>query len=50
MGIYTTNSAEACQFNASDSRMNVIVVEDDKQLQKVYLFFLEYGGGSRKSF
>lgn len=34
-GIYTTNSPEACLFNATDSRANVIVVEDDKQLQKI---------------
>ncbi|OQV24216.1 Long-chain-fatty-acid--CoA ligase ACSBG2 [Hypsibius exemplaris] len=35
VGIYTTNSPEACLFNAQDSHMNVIVVEDDKQLQKI---------------
>ncbi|XP_055353740.1 long-chain-fatty-acid--CoA ligase ACSBG2-like isoform X2 [Paramacrobiotus metropolitanus] len=35
VGIYTTNSPEACLFNAVDSRANIIVVEDDKQLQKI---------------
>ncbi|XP_011874843.1 PREDICTED: very long-chain-fatty-acid--CoA ligase bubblegum isoform X2 [Vollenhovia emeryi] len=34
-GIYTTNSPEACQYAAEHSRANIIVVEDDKQLQKI---------------
>ncbi|XP_055353201.1 long-chain-fatty-acid--CoA ligase ACSBG2-like [Paramacrobiotus metropolitanus] len=35
VGIYTTNSAEACLWNASDSRANIIVCDDDKQVQKI---------------
>lgn len=35
MGIYTTNSPDACQFVAFDSNSQVIVVEDDKQLKKI---------------
>ncbi|XP_018376144.1 PREDICTED: long-chain-fatty-acid--CoA ligase ACSBG2-like isoform X2 [Trachymyrmex cornetzi] len=34
-GIYTTNSPEACQYCAEYSRANIIVVEDEKQLQKI---------------
>lgn len=34
-GIYTTNSPEACQYCAEHSQANIIVVEDDKQLQKI---------------
>lgn len=34
-GIYTTNSAEACYHVASNSRANIIVVQDAKQLQKI---------------
>jgi len=34
-GIYTTNTAEACFYCAENSRANIIVVEDDKQLQKI---------------
>ena len=34
-GIYTTNSPEACKHVANNSRANVIVVEDDKQLEKI---------------
>ncbi|XP_036139807.1 very long-chain-fatty-acid--CoA ligase bubblegum [Monomorium pharaonis] len=34
-GIYTTNSPEACHYCAEHSRANIIVVEDDKQLQKI---------------
>ncbi|XP_059490029.1 long-chain-fatty-acid--CoA ligase ACSBG2 [Neocloeon triangulifer] len=34
-GIYTTNSAEACLYCAENSRANIIVVEDDKQLKKI---------------
>ncbi|XP_076262277.1 long-chain-fatty-acid--CoA ligase ACSBG2-like isoform X2 [Rhynchophorus ferrugineus] len=35
VGIYTTNSPEACKYCAEVSRANIIVVEDDYQLQKV---------------
>ena len=35
MGIYTTNSPEACYFVASDSKANIIVVENKVQLQKI---------------
>ena len=34
-GIYTTNSAESCAYCASDSKANIFVVEDEKQLAKV---------------
>ncbi|XP_043283437.1 very long-chain-fatty-acid--CoA ligase bubblegum-like isoform X2 [Venturia canescens] len=34
-GIYTTNSAQACQFCAESSRANILVVEDAKQLEKI---------------
>ncbi|KAJ3600042.1 hypothetical protein NHX12_033994 [Muraenolepis orangiensis] len=35
VGIYTTNSAEACQYVAENCRANIIVVENCKQLQKI---------------
>ncbi|XP_023674250.1 long-chain-fatty-acid--CoA ligase ACSBG2-like isoform X2 [Paramormyrops kingsleyae] len=35
VGIYTTNSPEACQYVAENCRANIIVVENHKQLQKV---------------
>ena len=35
MGIYTTNSAEACQYVLEHSRCNVAVVENNLQLQKI---------------
>ncbi|KOC68404.1 Long-chain-fatty-acid--CoA ligase ACSBG2 [Habropoda laboriosa] len=35
VGIYTTNSPEACQYCAENSRANIIVVEDTKQLEKI---------------
>lgn len=35
VGIYTTNSAEACLYNAEHSKANIIVVEDEKQLEKI---------------
>ncbi|XP_068175831.1 long-chain-fatty-acid--CoA ligase ACSBG2-like isoform X2 [Antennarius striatus] len=35
VGIYTTNSAEACQYVAENSKANIIVVENNKQLQKI---------------
>ncbi|XP_026473981.1 very long-chain-fatty-acid--CoA ligase bubblegum-like [Ctenocephalides felis] len=34
-GIYTTNSAEACKYCAENSRANIIVVQDKKQLDKI---------------
>ncbi len=34
-GIYTTNSSDACLYVAKDSRANVIVVENHKQLDKI---------------
>ena len=33
-GIYTTNSADLCQYIANNCKANVVVVEDDGQLQK----------------
>ncbi|XP_054458438.1 long-chain-fatty-acid--CoA ligase ACSBG2 [Anoplopoma fimbria] len=35
VGIYTTNSSEACQYVAENSKANIIVVENQKQLQKI---------------
>lgn len=35
VGIYTTNSPEACQYVAENCRANIIVVENHKQLQKI---------------
>uniref|UniRef100_A0A673CB94 long-chain-fatty-acid--CoA ligase n=1 Tax=Sphaeramia orbicularis TaxID=375764 RepID=A0A673CB94_9TELE len=34
-GIYATNSPEACQYVAHNCEANVLVVEDNKQLQKI---------------
>ena len=34
-GIYTTNSPDACKHVANNSRANIIVVEDEKQLTKI---------------
>uniref|UniRef100_A0A3Q3J2S7 long-chain-fatty-acid--CoA ligase n=1 Tax=Monopterus albus TaxID=43700 RepID=A0A3Q3J2S7_MONAL len=34
-GIYTTNSAEACQYVAANCEANVFVVENQKQLDKI---------------
>lgn len=34
-GIYSTNTAEACQFVAENAKCNIIVVENDTQLQKI---------------
>ncbi|KAM3610525.1 uncharacterized protein V6R79_005183 [Siganus canaliculatus] len=34
-GIYATNSAEACQYVAASSKANVLVVENQKQLDKI---------------
>ncbi|XP_048845362.1 long-chain-fatty-acid--CoA ligase ACSBG2-like isoform X2 [Brienomyrus brachyistius] len=35
VGIYTTNSPEACQYVAENCRASIIVVENHKQLQKI---------------
>ncbi|NXX94746.1 ACBG2 ligase, partial [Centropus bengalensis] len=35
VGIYTTNSPEACYYVAEDCNANILVVENDKQLQKI---------------
>ncbi|CAK9800207.1 Long-chain-fatty-acid--CoA ligase ACSBG2 [Anthophora plagiata] len=35
VGIYTTNSPEACQYCAESSKANILVVEDAKQLEKI---------------
>ncbi|XP_040894805.1 long-chain-fatty-acid--CoA ligase ACSBG1 [Toxotes jaculatrix] len=35
MGIYVTNSPEACWYVASDSKANIIMVENQKQLDKI---------------
>ncbi|XP_062250977.1 long-chain-fatty-acid--CoA ligase ACSBG2 isoform X1 [Platichthys flesus] len=35
VGVYTTNSPEACQYVAENCKANVIVVENHKQLQKI---------------
>ncbi|KAF6076450.1 acyl-CoA synthetase bubblegum family member 1 [Phyllostomus discolor] len=42
-GIYTTSSPEACQYIALDCRANVIVVDTQKQLEKI----LKVWGGLR---
>ncbi|KAM6060075.1 long-chain-fatty-acid--CoA ligase ACSBG1 [Theristicus caerulescens] len=34
-GIYTTNSPEACHYIAHDSKTNIMVVENQKQLDKI---------------
>lgn len=35
VGIYTTNTADACAFVAEDSKVNIMVVENHQQLQKI---------------
>ena len=35
VGIYTTNSPEACHYVAADCEANICVVENDVQLQKI---------------
>ncbi|XP_069071792.1 long-chain-fatty-acid--CoA ligase ACSBG2 isoform X2 [Pleurodeles waltl] len=35
VGIYTTNSSEACQYVAENCEANILVVENHKQLQKI---------------
>lgn len=34
-GIYTTNTPEACQYVAASSEANILVVENQKQLEKI---------------
>jgi len=34
-GVYTTNSPDACWYVADSAKCNVIVVDSDKQLQKI---------------
>lgn len=34
-GIYTTNSAEACEYVLSDSKSRIVVVENKIQLDKI---------------
>lgn len=41
VGIYTTNSPEACQYVAENCKANVIVLENEKQLQKILQVRLE---------
>ncbi|XP_037679882.1 long-chain-fatty-acid--CoA ligase ACSBG2 isoform X2 [Choloepus didactylus] len=35
VGIYATNSAEACQYIINHSKVNILLVENDQQLQKI---------------
>ncbi|KAJ8356980.1 hypothetical protein SKAU_G00197740 [Synaphobranchus kaupii] len=35
VGIYSTNSPEACQYVAADCQANILVVENHKQLEKI---------------
>ncbi|XP_055351135.1 long-chain-fatty-acid--CoA ligase ACSBG2-like [Paramacrobiotus metropolitanus] len=35
VGVYTTNTPEACRFVLKAARANIVVVEDDMQLQKI---------------
>ena len=37
VGIYATNSSDTCKYILSNCKANVVVVEDDKQLQKILL-------------
>lgn len=34
-GVYTTSSPEACQYIAHDCRASIIVVDTQKQLEKI---------------
>lgn len=43
VGIYTTNSPEACQYLAENCKANIIVVENHKQLQKILQVSTEDG-------
>ena len=38
VGIYTTNSSDACKYIVENCRANILVVEDEKQLEKVLKF------------
>ncbi|XP_032107994.1 long-chain-fatty-acid--CoA ligase ACSBG2 [Sapajus apella] len=35
VGIYATNSAEACRHAITDAKVNILLVENDQQLQKI---------------
>ena len=35
VGIYTTNSADACEYVAANCEANILIVENDAQLQKI---------------
>ena len=35
LGIYTTNRPDVCKFIAEDGRADIIVVENQKQLEKI---------------
>ncbi|XP_040595130.1 long-chain-fatty-acid--CoA ligase ACSBG2 isoform X2 [Mesocricetus auratus] len=35
VGIYATNSADACQYVIEHARLNILLVENDQQLQKI---------------
>ena len=37
VGIYATNSPEMCKYMATHSKANIIVVEDERQLDKILL-------------
>ncbi|XP_037398728.1 long-chain-fatty-acid--CoA ligase ACSBG1 isoform X2 [Pygocentrus nattereri] len=58
-GIYTTNSPEACLYVASNSRANIIVVDNQKQLDKILQIkdnlpnlkaIVQYSGSLQKKF
>ena len=34
-GMYATNSPDVCRYIADDSKTNIVVVEDQKQLDKI---------------
>nr|XP_031545115.1 long-chain-fatty-acid--CoA ligase ACSBG2 isoform X1 [Vicugna pacos] len=36
VGIYATNSADACQYAIAHSKVNILVVENELQLQKIF--------------
>lgn len=35
VGIYATNSADACQYVITQAKVNVLLVENDQQLRKI---------------
>lgn len=41
VGIYTTNSSDTCKYIAENCGANILVVEDEKQLEKVLKFKTE---------